>query len=186
MHVKSESYKCTQNLFRSVLVRKSFRLIILIILVVAVFIFFLLYKINKYQNQNTPIDAISVFYSKMEDETMYKVISSGRSSNTAPSELPKIYRIYMCVVSIFNKFEYPTIGKELKSYSFLISNNNKYDFSLIAKTINNRVFDIDIIYDDCSLKIEIGEWINYLTSNLPELGHTLNSECRSLEDSDTP
>ena len=159
------------------MIRKLFKWVCLVVVISILISLFFTYKIDKYQNRNTPISAIYDFYSRMEKETGYKVVLSTSGSYISASELPESYRIYICLVSLFNKFDYPGIREELNSYSFLISNSNEYSFSLLARTINNRVFDIEIVYDDCSLKNEIDDWIAYFRSNLGEVQGILNCKC---------
>lgn len=129
-----------------------------------------------YQNQNTPIDAIYSFCSKMENETKCKVILAKISSNIT-SEYPPIYKFYIWGVSTFTKYDYQR-RKNNNSYSFLITDNKNNHFILIAKTINDRIYEVNILYDNCSLEREIIAWKNYLLSNLPEIKNILSVICR--------
>ncbi len=150
--------------------------LICLVLALSLLLLFLIYWINRYQNENMQVDVISNFWSEMENETKYKVVELSSASDIS-SEIPIIYRIYIYVLSVFDGNDYPPIENQLRSYSFLIDSKEK-NFYFIAKTIKNRVFKVEIIHDDCSLKKEINEWTNYLVSNLPELEGMLNSKCR--------
>ena len=52
-------------------------------------------------------------------------------------------------------------------------------FFVVVKTINERIYRIDISYNNCSLEMKIESFINYLVSYLPETENIVNNICRN-------
>jgi len=134
-----------------------------------------LYECYKYKKYSITVDDINAFFSRMENETEYRVITF-KTASPDFSGMPIIYKIYVYGTLLFSKYYYSPI-KNINSYSFSIINNKKNEFTVITHSFNNRIYKIKILYSDCFLEEEITSWINYLLSDFPFLESNLNVKC---------